>query len=100
MFKQFDQVRIITTRNVRYLSAPPGVEVDPHGIWSVSAIVGNELLLVKNNVVIRIPDSDVLKIFGFQFDVILGLLGRLTTYGEEDRKNGKTIGPTELEDDD
>jgi len=79
---QFDQVRIITTKHVRYLSAPPGTKTDPKGIWSVAAIVGNsDALLTKSNMTICIPISDVLKIAGFGLGSILNKLGKLSTHG-------------------
>ena len=83
MFKIFDQARLLTTRNIKYLSASPGTELDPNGIWSVVATIQNELLLVKNNIVIRVPASDVLKIAEYQRNKILQKLGKLTTHGEK-----------------
>ena len=57
---RFDQVMLLTTKNVSYLSAPPGTELSPKGVWSVTAVVGNnELLLVKNKTTIKIPHTDV-----------------------------------------
>lgn len=83
MYKRFDQVRLITTKNIKYLSAPPGSELKPDGIWSIVAIVEEELLLVKNSVIIRAPFSDVLKVAGYNKNDILQKLGKLTTYGEK-----------------
>lgn len=77
-FNQFDQVRLSTTRNVKYLSAPPGTKVSPHGLWSVVAVVANELLLANHNVIIRIPAADVLKMVAYDLQAITAPLGKLT----------------------
>jgi len=77
-FKQLDQVTLITTRNVSYLSAKPGTELSPHGIWSVAgSVAGSDLILVKNGIVIRIPASDVLKSKENDLDEILKSLERM-----------------------
>jgi|TARA_R110000751_G_scaffold23590_4_gene65170 hypothetical protein len=57
---RFDQVMLLTTQNVSFLSAPPGTKLSPKGVWSVTAVVGNnDLLLVKNKTTIKIPHVDV-----------------------------------------
>jgi len=75
---RFDQVRLLSTVNINYLSAPPGTQLDPNGIWSVSAIVGNELLLVKNNIVIKAPIANVLKIADYDLQSLFNQLGKLS----------------------
>jgi hypothetical protein len=83
---RFDQVRIITTKNVTYLSAPPGTNTSPKGIWSVVSIVnGNELLLAKNSILIRIPATDVLLVVSYNLENISKSLGNLSN-GQEERK--------------
>ena len=82
---RFDQVRLLSTKNISYLSAPPGAEVSPDGLWSVSAVVGDELLLVRTNVVIKVPVSDVFKVAGYDISRITNKLGRLSR-GKEDRE--------------
>jgi hypothetical protein len=89
---QFDQVRIVTTKNVRYLSAPPDVHIDPKGVWTVAAAIGSsELLLTKSNVTIRIPAADVLKVAEFGLDSIFNRLGRLS-HGERTETKGDSEG--------
>ena len=75
---RFDQVRLLSTKNINYLSAPPGAQTDPSGIWSVCAVVGNELLLVKNNVIIKAPLANVLKIADYDLSRLFSTLGRLS----------------------
>jgi hypothetical protein len=75
---RFDQVRLLSTKNIKYLSAPPGTKIDPHGTWSVAAVVGDELLLVKNNVVVKVPVPDVLRIASYDISHLLSRLGRLS----------------------
>lgn len=84
---RFDQVRIITTKNVTYLSAPPGTAADPRGIWSVVSIVNdNELLLAKNSILIRIPATDVLLVVSYSLENINKKLGRLSDGEAEEGK--------------
>lgn len=76
---RFDQVRIITTRNVNYVSAPPGTEIIPQGVWSVAAVLNEkELLCVRKGITIKIPIKDVLKIVGYELSEITKNFGKLT----------------------
>lgn len=87
---RFDQVRIITTKNVTYLSAPPGTKVDPKGIWSVVSIINsNELLLAKNNALTRIPAVDVLLVMSYNLENISESFGRLS-YGQEAKRTSNS----------
>lgn len=80
---RFDQVRILTSLNVSYLSAPAGVTPSPKGIWSVAAVLnGSELLCVRNSIIIRIPATDVLKVADFNIGSITQDFGRLS-HGKE-----------------
>lgn len=80
---RFDQVRIITTRNVNYVSAPPGTKLKPNGVWSVAAILNNEeLLCVRKSITIKIPINDVLKIVGYDLSEIVKKFGKLS-HGEK-----------------
>lgn len=83
---RFDQVRILTTKNVTYLSAPPGTDVSPKGIWSVTAIIGEELLLAKQSALIRIPAADVLIVAGYSIDKVTKNLGKLS-HGKKEGKH-------------
>lgn len=79
---RFDQVRLLTTRNISYLSAPPGTEISPKGLWSVAAIIdGSRLLCVHNNTTILVPATDVLKVSDYDLDNITKNFGRLS-HGE------------------
>jgi len=72
MLKQLDIVHIVTTRNVRYVSGPPGAIPDPNINWTVAGNIGTDLLLSGNGVVIRIPVSDVKKIADYNPEALLG----------------------------
>lgn len=77
--ERFDQVQILTVKNVFYLSAPPNSKVTPNGVWSVAAIVNeNELMLAKENAIIRIPATDVLVVSDYDLDGLNNILGRLS----------------------
>jgi hypothetical protein len=90
-FQQLDQVRILTTKNVKYLSAPTTDPVSPHGIWSVATIIpvadSYDLLLVRQNATIRIPVGDVLKIVSYDLNTVISPLGNLSN-GQGKRKEG------------
>lgn len=86
---RFDQVRIITTKNVSYLSAPPGTNVSPKGLWSVVSIVGdNELLLAQKSAMVRIPATDVLLVAGYDINKLTEGLGRLSRGKDEEKSRG------------
>ena len=59
---QLDIVKIDTTKNVIWMSTDDLGE-DPHGSWSVVAIIGRDLLAAKLNTstrtMCRVPISDV-----------------------------------------
>lgn len=82
---RFDQVRIITTKNVTYLSAPPEFDISPKGVWSVSAIVNDdELLCVRNSIIIKIPAVDVLKIVEYDISSVTKDFGSLFYGGKKE----------------
>lgn len=66
MFKQFDMIRIKTTKNVTWMSKPEGMgNVDPNGKWSVVGSLGIYLLVCRNSVLVKIPFDDVEKIANY-----------------------------------
>lgn len=75
--RRFDLVRLKTTKNVSYLSE----DIDPHGVWSVIAILGTDLLLCKKKSVIKIPASDVLLHHSYDLKQVLNSI---------EMKNGKS----------
>lgn len=83
-FGQLDQVTLKTTRRVSYLSAPPGVTVSPEGLWSVSVVMGDELLLTKQQTVIKIPAADVTLVSKYDISAIANM--RILQRGQ-DQKN-------------
>lgn len=88
-YSRFDQVKILTTKNVKYLSSPPDTVVTPDGLWQVTAVVGEDLLLAKNSCIIRIPTTDVLKVAEYDINHLISKLGRILDYGEDKRGKGK-----------
>lgn len=62
MIKRFDIVVIKTVEHVEWVSGPANRPASPKGLWVVAAGVGeNELLLTRDETVIRIPTADVQK---------------------------------------
>lgn len=76
VFQQLDKVKIVTTTNVSWLSAPPGNATSPKGIWTVVGILGNELMISKDSTIIKIPIYDVIKVGGYGSETILNDLKR------------------------
>ena len=71
MLKQFDIVQIITTKRIRYLSAPPGSASSPQGDWNVVGMVGPEVVAAKNDTLVRIPLQDVRKVGSYNLNDFL-----------------------------
>ena len=57
--RQFDNIKLRTTKNIKYMSAPAGTMPNPHGIWSVVGNFGKELLICKGSALCKVPVSDV-----------------------------------------
>jgi len=72
MLKQLDIVHIVTTKNVRYVSGPPGAIPNPNQNWTVAGNIGTDLLLTAGGVVTRVPVSDVRKIADYNPEALLG----------------------------
>ena len=68
MIKRFDQVRLTTTKNVKYLNGPAGRTPNPHGTWSVIGNIGDDLLLAKDSTTIKIPYLDVIVVAEYKID--------------------------------
>lgn len=82
---RFDQVKLITTNNVSYLSAEPGTQISPKGIWSVAAVLDEkDLLCVRKGTTIKIPAKDVLKVVGYDVSEVTKHFGKLS-HGKEER---------------
>lgn len=91
VIRQFDQVQLLTTKRVHYVSAPPGTKVSPDGVWTVAAVIQSDLLLTKNNITIRIPAEDVFKIVALDVGAITSHFGKLALYGEERKERRREV---------
>lgn len=70
--KRFDVVQITTVKNVNFVSGPANRPAIPQGNWTVVAGVGsNELLLSKDETIIRIPVFDVVKIANYDVQRVI-----------------------------
>lgn len=65
--KQFDIVQIITTKRIKYLSAPKGRPASPNGNWSVVAIIADtdNIMIAKENTLIIIPSEDIRQVASY-----------------------------------
>lgn len=86
----FDEIMLITTKNVDYLSAAPGSNTSPLGVWTVTAIVGEDVLCAKDSTIIKIPAKDVLLVSKHDVNHITRNFGKLS-YGKKEgrRDQGK-----------
>ena len=66
-----DIVTIKTTKNVKWLSAPPGEPTSPKGEWCVIEEKEGVVLLVKEKTCIRIPVSDTVLVARYDLGVLL-----------------------------
>ena len=67
---QFDVVRLIHTKNIKYLSGPPGRPTSPKGDWTIIGFVDKECILAKQSTVVRVPYSDVKLLASYQPSVL------------------------------
>jgi hypothetical protein len=83
--KQLDLVELLTTRNVTYLSAKPGHAPSPHGKWSVIGIIeGKDILVSREEAVIRIPISDVRKVESYDISRVVDSLKGVRKHGQKE----------------
>lgn len=71
MFRQNDIVRLTNEKRVKYVSGPKGRPATPKGDWIVVGSIGADLLLAKDNTVIRIPAVDVALVAAYRMDKFL-----------------------------
>ena len=69
MWRRFDIVQLLTTRNIRFLSGPPGRPAKPVGSWSVVGnLPGAKLMIAKDETIAVIPVIDVRKIGSYDLE--------------------------------
>jgi hypothetical protein len=59
LLKQFDIVRIISAREIKFVSGPRGNPATPQGDWSVVGFVGSDVIITKDSTVVRAPLGSV-----------------------------------------
>lgn len=69
MLKQFDIVRILTVKNIHFMSGPPGKPTDPNGYWSVVGFIGSDIVIAKDQTIVRAPLSAVSKVAAYKRDI-------------------------------
>lgn len=92
MWKRFDKVVLLTTKNIKWLSAPAGKPDNPKGYW---IIVGNipgtgEVILAKNKTMVKVPISDISKRFDYDIDKFMKRVSEVKSYKHlGENKNGQ-----------
>lgn len=69
-----DIIQLITTRNVYYISAPPGKVVNPQGNWIVTGFVDRDVIAAKEGTIIRVPLKDVRRVARYSMDELFSQL--------------------------
>ncbi len=77
-YKEFDEVSIINPANIRWLFTNRG---DLTGSWVVTGIVGDELIISRNGLLISIHYNDVKKTSTYSIDALLDHIKRSSGYG-------------------
>lgn len=70
ILNQFDVVKLVHTKNVKYLSGPPGRPTAPKGDWTIVGFVDKECILAKQSTIIRVPPSDIILIATYNTTVL------------------------------
>jgi hypothetical protein len=84
--KRFDLVRILSIDNVKWLSGPAGRPASPHGNWSVVAGIGDkELLISKDETLVRIPKKDVALIASYDNQRVIDTISRINSAEDLDK---------------
>ena len=68
---QFDVVQLKTVTRVKYLSGPRGYTTSPQGNWTVVSRVDNDVIIAKDNTLIRVPVSDVRVVAVYSIDNVM-----------------------------
>ena len=73
-YRQFDIVRLIHTRRVKYLSGPSERAASPKGEWSIVGFVERDAVLAKQSTIIRVPVGDIERIAEYDKKVLVDKL--------------------------
>jgi hypothetical protein len=63
-----DIIQLVTTKNVYYISAPPGKVVSPQGNWIVTGFVERDVIAAKEGTIIRVPVRDVRRVARYSME--------------------------------
>jgi hypothetical protein len=88
---RFDQVRILTSKNVYYISTQDNQQPVPTGEWNVVALLpGDNLMLSKNLTIICLPSADVFKVVDYTESLtkLKNTFGDLLNHGEREKESG------------
>jgi hypothetical protein len=91
MWRRFDFIKLLTTKNINFVSGPPRRPADPDGVWSV---VGNipgqaSVIAAKDQTIIIVPITDIKKIGRFDSETYLKKIKEIKRKPKEDTENGQ-----------
>ena len=87
MIKRLDVVRILTIKNIKWVSGPAGRPASPQGEWSVSGANGSLLLLAKDETIIQIPYNDVAVVAEYDIQRVINNVRKVRQMSDIGEKN-------------
>jgi hypothetical protein len=76
MLRQFDVVQLTKVDNVKYLSGPKGRSATPKGNWTVIGFIENDVVIERDNTVVRMPANDVVRIAAYDIQTVMDAVKR------------------------
>ncbi|MEM3000678.1 MAG: hypothetical protein QXP41_00600 [Candidatus Nitrosocaldus sp.] len=73
-------MRLLTTKNVKYLNGPPGRPTSPKGEWSIVGFVDGDCILAKQSTIIRVPPNDIVVVASYSLDSFMHRIKHPSTY--------------------
>jgi hypothetical protein len=97
MFNQYDIVRLRTVDRVKFVSGPKGMAATPQGEWIMLGAVDGDLVLTKDETVIRIPVQDVVKVASYDVAKVLQALSGAPVFQRSEDHNDKRQGQSQAQ---
>ena len=88
MWRKFDIVQLTTTRNIKFLSGPPGRPAKPTGSWSVVGnLPGAKLMIAKDETIVIIPITDVRKVGSYDLNKSIEDIKKIRTRADLEKQD-------------
>jgi len=84
MLKQLDIVQLTDEKKVTYVSGPSGRPACPKGEWSVVGFINDEVVLAKQNTIIKVLVRYVRKIASYDLQDVLSAIDNTSKRPKKD----------------